>query len=352
MRVAALVESPDHVCCRYRLRAFRDEFRRAGYDLELFALPQSWWGRATLGSDLRTADVVVLQRRLLPAWQIALLRRRVRKLVFDLDDAVFLRDSYSRKSAASASRWRRFRATVQQCDTVVCGNEWLANRASDAGATSTRVIPTCVDPSAYPVARHDGDAVRLVWVGSSSTLQGLERARPLFDAIGHALQGVRLKVVCDRFPTFDRLPVDPSLWSETTEASDIAAADIGVAWVPDDDWSRGKCGLKVLQYMAAGLPVIANPVGVHTTMVRPGVSGFLATTAAEWIDAVRQLSRDAELRRRMGAASRRAVEQHYSIAAGGDLWRNLLTSCQPEAQATGHIVPVACVPGWPERRGA
>jgi glycosyltransferase involved in cell wall biosynthesis len=326
VRVAALVESLDHVCCRYRLRAFRDEFRRAGHVLELHALPQSWWGRATLGSHLGAADIVVLQRKLLPVWQLAVLRRRVRRLIFDVDDAVFLRDSYSRRSAASASRWRRFRATVQTCDAVVCGNEWLAGQARHAGAVRTHVIPTCVDPTAYPLARHDGDAVRMVWVGSSSTLQGLERARPLLDAVGASVPGVQLKVVCDRFPAFDRLPVEPHFWSEESEAAEIAVADIGIASVPDDDWSLGKCGLKVLQYMAAGLPVVANPVGVHAAMVRPGETGYLATTAAEWIEAVGRLARDADMRRRMGMAGRRVVEHEFSVSVGADGWRRLLAS--------------------------
>lgn len=324
MRVAALVESPDHVCCRYRLRAFRDEFRRCDHALELHTLPRSWWGRASLGVSLRFADVVVLQRKLLPLWQLALLRRRIRRLVFDIDDAVFLRDSYSRKSVASASRWRSFSATVRVADAVVCGNEWLSDQARLAGAVRTRVIPTCIEPSPYPIARHNSDAVRMVWVGSSSTLQGLERARMLFDSVGAAVPGVRLKVVCDRFPSFDRLPVDEVVWNQSTEAAEIASADIGVAWVPDDVWSRGKCGLKVLQYMAAGLPVVANPVGVHATMVRPGVTGFLATSTSQWVDAVQRLAGDAQLRRQLGAAGRSMVEREFSVAAGAKGWQCLL----------------------------
>lgn len=324
MRVAALVESPDHVCCRYRLRAFLEAFRLAGHHLELHALPRSWWGRATIGAPLHAADVVVLQRKLLPAWQLALLRRRARRLIFDLDDAVFMRDSFSHRSLASAARWRRFCATVRVSDAVACGNAWLADRSRLAGARHVRIVPTCVEPAAYPLARHDGSAVRMVWVGSSSTLQGLERARATFDAVARAVPGLRLKVVCDRFPSFDRLAVESVVWREATEAAEIASADVGIAWVPDDDWSRGKCGLKVLQYMAAGLPVVANPVGVHATMVRPGATGYLAANAAEWVAAVQRLAGDADLRRRFGAAGRQAVEQEYSVAAGARAWQCLL----------------------------
>src|SRR5207247_2446440 len=113
----------------------------------------------------------------------------------------------------------------------------------------------------------------LVWIGSSSTLRSLEQIGPTLKAIGHAFPSLRLKLICDRFAKFDPLAVENIHWNETTEAEEIAAADIGIAWMPDDDWSRGKCGVKVLQYLAAGLPVIANPVGVHNDMVRPNETG-------------------------------------------------------------------------------
>jgi glycosyltransferase involved in cell wall biosynthesis len=116
------------------------------------------------------------------------------------------------------------------------------------------------------------------------------------------------------------LPIDQCTWSESTEAIEIAAAAAGISWVPDDPWSRGKCGLKVLQYQAAALPVIANPVGVHAEMVRAGQTGFSASTAEEWISAVVRLAAEPQLRRRLGEAGRREVELNYSVAAGARRW--------------------------------
>jgi hypothetical protein len=98
-----------------------------------------------------------------------------------------------------------------------------------------------------------------------------------------------------------------------------------VSWLPDDLWSRGKCGLKVLQYQAAGLPVVANPVGCQNEMIRPGANGFLASEPAEWVEAVRRLAHDHELRRRMGLAARRGVETDYSIAAWSETFINSMT---------------------------
>ena len=177
----------------------------------------------------------------------------------------------------------------------------------------------------YPLARHDRETGRdLVWVGSSSTLRGLEAIAPLLNAIGEQVPGVRLKLVCDRFLHLAGLPVVECPWAEATEAAEIAAADIGISWVPDDPWSRGKCGLKVLQYMAAGLPVVTNPVGVHPEMVRHGETGFLATTEAEWVEAIRTLAADPDLRRRdggRGPQSGRGAVQRGGVAGS---WLNLI----------------------------
>jgi glycosyltransferase involved in cell wall biosynthesis len=173
--------------------------------------------------------------------------------------------------------------------------------------------------------------VQLVWIGSSSTLQGLKQIAPILDGIGRKCPGLRLKIVCDSFLQLEHLPIDPVRWSQQHEGSELASADIGISWIPDDDWSRGKCGLKLLQYMAAELPVIANPVGVHAEMVIPGETGFLASTAEEWLVAVLRLARDAGLRQRMGQAGRRRLESCYSVAAGARLWRGVLDGLTAEA---------------------
>jgi glycosyltransferase involved in cell wall biosynthesis len=323
VRLAALVESVDHVCARYRLRAFEPHLRAAGHTLTLHPLPKDVWGRLAAARSVRDADAVILQRKLLSRPELALLRRRVRHLWYDVDDAIWLRDSYSAKGFDSRKRRGRFRATVRAAEAVVAGNAYLAEHATAAGARAAWVIPTCVDLARYPVARHDGGA-DLVWVGSSSTIAGLKAISPVFSAVGRSVPGARLKLICDQFFHVPDLPVVETPWRVETEAAEIAAGAIGISWVPDDPWSRGKCGLKVLQYMAAGLPVVTNPVGVHSEMVRHGETGFLATTEAEWVEAVRALAADPDLRRRMGAEGRQRVAERYSVEAGAALWLNLI----------------------------
>ena len=337
MRLVALAESESHVCCRYRLTAFRGALASAGHTLDVHPLPTSFLGRLSLGRDLTSSDAVILQRKLLPRWALGLLRRRVKRLLFDFDDAVWLRDSYSAKGFDDPKRAARFRATVRACDLVLAGNEYLAAEARKfAPADRVRVIPTCVDVAKY---RREEPAHRspltLVWVGSSSTLKGLERFAPTLSAIGRAVPGTRLKLICDRFVEFPGLSVQRCMWNESTEAPEIAAADVGIGWVPDDPWSRGKCGLKVLQYQAAGLPVIANAVGVQADFVRDGETGIVATRTDEWVNAVRALADYPVLRTRLGAAGRKQVEERYSVEAGGKLWVAALAGFAGAARKAG-----------------
>jgi glycosyltransferase involved in cell wall biosynthesis len=221
---------------------------------------------------------------------------------------------------------------MDAADTVVAGNDFLADCALRSGARveDVHVIPTCVEPRRYPVAPQAAadEVVELIWIGSSSTLRGLEQPVDIWKAVAAAVPGLRLRVICDRFPRDFPIPVVAVPWDEADEARQLAAGQIGVSWLPDDVWSRGKCGLKVLQYQAAGLPVVANPVGCQNEMIRPEVSGFLATGPAEWADALRRLAGDPELRRRMGLAARRGVEADYSVSAWSDAFVHSLTGRQ------------------------
>ncbi len=332
MRITALVKTPTHVCCRYRVAAFRRFLEAAGHSLDIRGWPGSWLGRVQLYRQLRHTDALLVQRKLLPSWQLRLVRRCVRWLIFDYDDSIFLRNSYNPRGPSSAGRSARFEEMVRSADAVVAGNRFLREQALGvAAAEQVHVIPTCVDVSRYPLAKHPQIApcVRLVWIGSSSTIQGLEQVNTLFEEVGKTVPKVQLRVICDRSLNLEHLPVEFFPWQEATEAAKIAGGDIGVSWLPDDLWSEGKCGLKVLQYMAAGLPVVANPVGLHRTLVRHGETGFLARTPVEWCHAIGRLAGDPLLRQRLGRAGRELVEASYDVSRGAAAWLHLLHRLDP-----------------------
>jgi glycosyltransferase involved in cell wall biosynthesis len=332
MKLLALVEEPGHVCCRYRIRAFEPALEEAGCSITCEGLDRGAFFRSIQLHRAGKFDAVVLQRKLLPSWQLKALRRASRRLVFDFDDAVMFRDSYSVRRGHSRSRTSRFAQTVRAADTIVAGNDFLADAALRAGASAQRVhvIPTCVDPLLYPIAPQEGP-LELVWIGSSSTLQGLEQSRPIWQRVAEAIPGLKLRVICDRFPESFPLPVISVPWNEQTEAREIAAGQIGISWIPDDLWSRGKCGLKLLQYQAAGLPVVANPVGAHREMVQEGETGFLATTPAEWALALTRLVSDLALRVKMSRLARRQVEANYSVSAWAETFVTSVTGTSPKS---------------------
>jgi glycosyltransferase involved in cell wall biosynthesis len=336
MRALALVEAPNHVCCRYRVRAFETTLEASGWSLTIEPLAAGLIPRLFQFGRASDYDTVILQRKLLPGWQLRELRKRSSRLIFDFDDAVLYRDSYDRRGPHHRRRSERFKRVVQVSDTVIAGNTFLADCALNSGAhpDRVRIIPTCIEANhARPIASpRPSSGLDLVWIGSASTLAGLAQQRELWERIGREVPGSRLRMVCDHFLRFDSLPVVDVPWSEPTEAANVAAADVGISWVPDDLWSRGKCGLKVLQYQAAGLPVVANPVGVHPEMIRHGVDGFLASTADEWVEAISLLATSPELRWKMGQAARSRLEQKYSVDSWAPAFVAAVAGARPLAQ--------------------
>jgi len=344
MNALALVEAADHVCCRYRIRAFEAAWASAGGSLRIEGIETSGPARWRQFARASHNDVVLLQRRLLPAWEFARLRRFARRLVFDFDDAVFRRDSFQRRGFESRKRRSRFERTVRRVDAVIAGNEFLVGRAILAGAepSSVHLLPTCVNPELYSPREHAREArPRLVWIGSSSTLRGIESQRALWGSLAERRPELLFRIVCDRKPDLGRIPVEFVPWSEATEAEALADADIGVAWMPDDIWSLGKCGLKVLQYQAAGLPVVANPVGVHLEMIEPGRSGFLPNTEEGWLEAIDQLVGDEALRRRMGARGRATLEARYATERWAPVFIQAVSANETARGTTGRRPRVA-----------
>jgi hypothetical protein len=359
MKVLALTEGPNHVCYRYRIEAFAPALSARGWTLESLPLDPGTFQRRSQLRRAAEADAVILQRKLLPMWQLRILRKTAKLLVYDFDDALFCRDSYSRKKSASWARLAHFWATIYAADLVTAGNSYLQEQASAyISPERVQLMPTCVDPDLYPLATHlrQGSDVKLVWIGQDSTLPCLTHAQPMLAAATLKTPGIELRVVCNQFPDLEGVHVVPRQWSAAAETNEIASADIGISWLPDDPWSLGKCGLKVLQYMAAGLPVVANPVGMNREMVTHGETGFLASTPAEWAAAIARLAAEPLLRRAMGIAGRKRVEQRFSVTRWSQEFAALIDrlawqAAAPQLPASRQAFqPAATTPALAERR--
>lgn len=266
---------------------------------------------------LAAFDVVWVERELLPWLPSPLELRslpRTPKLVVDIDDAVFHRYDQHRLGVVRRLFGRKIDRLFEAASAVTAGNAYLAARAEEAGAARVHVIPTVVDLERYrPRATATrADPLTVGWIGAPRTTRYLTPIAAALEAVRarHAIRCVAVGARPDQVAgtAFEAVP-----WDEATEVELLRTFDVGIMPLPDDPFERGKCGYKLLQYMACGLPVVASPVGVNRELVSAGTNGLLATTPREWEEALGALLGDAELRATMGAAGRRRVDQAYSL---------------------------------------
>lgn len=296
---------------RYRALNYFPYLRNAGWVPEHFAAGQNPLHRLALLRRAASADVVVVLRKTFSPPYLRMLRVAAKRLIFDFDDAIFVRSD----GRASRMRNSRFVRMLRACDQVWAGNSYLAGEAKCRNATVT-ILPTSIQPEKYNVTvSKPADTVDLVWIGSRSTRKYLVDILPVLESLAPRVPGLRLKIVADFNVDSAALNVRPVAWINDREAYELASSHIGLAPMPQDPWTQGKCGLKVLQYMAAGLPTVASPAGVHRDLIEHGVSGFLADSADEWCDSLLRLINDPALRQRMGAAGKECVAEQFSIAA-------------------------------------
>src|SRR5215204_915794 len=236
-------------------------------------------------------------------------------MVFDFDDAIFV--SYRSPSNGYLSYLKFASKTKTICriaSHVMVGNPYLAEYARQVNDRVT-VIPTTIDTEKFKVPPPRGKSGPPVigWTGSYSTVQHLDTMRGALKRLAEK-ESFRLRVIGT--PAYECAPVDVEAmpWRADTELEDLGEIDVGVMPLPDDRWSKGKCGLKALQFMALGIPTVCAPVGVNTDIIQDNENGFLAATEAEWVDKLSRLLRSAELRGRLGDAGRATIEQKYSAA--------------------------------------
>lgn len=325
-RVLVLANNLAQASFRLRIAALVPLLADRGFDLQIRLRPRGFLAALKLRQLLKTAgdyDAVILQRKFLDPADARLLRRHAPRILYDIDDALM----FHNRPVGRLSRWRtqrRFLATARVLNHVAAGNEYLAGIFRQQGCRAT-VIPTVIDSLRYSIKPHGPTtSPTLVWIGSHSTLPYLQSFLPALEQTASEIPGLKLLTIADVTVSSDRIAVEHEPWTEAGEAAALCRGDIGIAPTPEDPWTMGKCGFKILQYMAAGLPVIASPVGANAQIVLDGQTGFLPRTVADWPSSIVRLATDAGLRARMGAAARQRVEKEYSLQRAADQWAKLL----------------------------
>jgi glycosyltransferase involved in cell wall biosynthesis len=234
--------------------------------------------------------------------------------VFDFDDAVFV--PYVSPSNGYLSYLKfpgKTRAICRMAAHVMAGNDYLADYARAVNGRVT-VIPTTVDTERYRVEPRAPNEVPVIgWSGSHSTAQHLATLKGALRRLAGRVR-FRLRVVGVPGFTIEGVEVEAVPWRSATEVEDLRPFDVGVMPLPDDHWSRGKCGMKALQYMGLAIPAVCSPVGVNSEIIRDGENGLLAGTDDEWVEKLASLLDSAEERARLGRAGRATVEARYSAA--------------------------------------
>ena len=325
MKLLTITNNPHRASFRQRIGVYLDLLRANGIDCEVAPLPARFSARRRLFKRAADFDGVFLHKKglnVLDAWS---LRKYSRKIIYNFDDAVM----YSDKNPGrySRSHFVPFRRSVRLADLVITGSAYLAEHARRFNS-NVEVLPIGLKVSDYrPDYRAKADdKIRLVWIGSRSTLNYLEEIKPAIQEIAARCNRVILRIICDGFPELNNVFVERRLWSMDTRGTDLATSDIGLAPLPDNRFTRGKCSFKVLEYSAAGLPVIASPVGTNSDYVKDGATGFLAAGAPQWIDRMMQLIQTPELRRKMGREGR-AYAETFDISVIGERLSKSIKRC-------------------------
>ncbi len=260
-----------------------------------------------------------------PPWAEWLLAKVLRKkIIYDFDDAIWLRDASSVNAISALLKWRaKVPAVCRWSHTVSAGNTYLAEFAQQF---TPRVVvnPTTINTEQHHYRLQDQTTGRPVvgWTGSHSTLKYLEPLLPIFQELERT-HDFQLVAIANRPPALSLSSLAFIPWQMATEIDDLLRFHIGLMPLPDDPWAQGKCGFKALQYLALGIPALVSPVAVNTRIVEHGQEGYHCATDEDWYEYLSKLLTDTELRIRMGKAGRQKVVDHYSVRSNSENFLSL-----------------------------
>jgi glycosyltransferase involved in cell wall biosynthesis len=278
-------------------------------------------------SALSKYDVIFIHRAATmvgPAIFERFMKMLGRPIIFEFDDAIFM------PHTADANRlfgWLKFAGkTASICrlsSSVIVGNAWLAEYALKYNP-NTFIVPTSIDTETYkPGKREKNDKIIVGWTGSSTSQTHLEMFEPTLVKLLEK-HDVEIRVISNREPSFKTVPFIWREWSPETEITDLIPFDIGIMPNPLDEWSKGKCALKALQYMSMGIPTICSDIGANREVIQNGENGFLAKTEADWLEQLEKLILDEKLRQKIGQSGRTTVVEKYSMTKCAELFKNVI----------------------------
>ena len=336
---------------RFRFEQYLSLFEANGYDCELsFLIDQeddkvfyskgnidkkalivakSFKKRQRDASKADSYDIIFVQREAFMTGTTIFERKFAKskaKLVFDFDDSIWLSNvSDANKALNFLKNAQKTAKIISVSDHIIAGNGYLANYARTYNE-NVSIIPTTIDTELYKAikGKNDAEVVTIGWSGSITTIQHFNHAVTVLKRLKQKYgDRIRISVIGDGNYRHDELDIKGKAWSAATEIEDLCEMDIGLMPLPDDEWAKGKCGLKGLQYMALEIPTLMSPVGVNTEIINSGENGYLPQNEGQWFDMLSELIENKDIRERVGKAGRKTVEDKFSVKSNGEKYLSL-----------------------------
>lgn len=275
---------------------------------------------------MRSYDVVFIQKPLVDWPASAMLEKTIfqrnRNIIFDIDDAVF-----AAVTGESNKKFNQVKEIASLSKFIIAGNQYLAERIGVL-EDKVMVLPTTVDEKVFrPRQREKRDGeVCIGWTGTSSNFTYLLRLLPVFEKLNE-IKNVKMRIISNKtqIKGLSHLRnIEFCRWTPETEVEDLQEIDIGVMPLEDNQWTRGKCAFKLLQYSALGIPAVASPVGVNRDVLHDGITGYFAETTEQWIDALKRLVKDPSLRCALGEQARLRFVEHFSLSRNVERMESIL----------------------------
>ncbi|MGD8778210.1 MAG: glycosyltransferase family 4 protein [Ignavibacteria bacterium] len=262
-------------------------------------------------------DIIWLQQEAfpwIPSWFEKFFWESKPKLVTDYDDAFFHRYDDHKSQFVRSILGKKIDSIMSYADLILAGNEYLAERAKKNNKEKNiKIFPTVVDINKFKFIENKKDSIFTIgWIGTPSTEKYIYEIEDVIKEISKD-RDVKFVLLGANNINIESSILEIKKWEESTEIVEISKFDVGVMPLPDNPWERGKCGFKLIQYLACGIPVIGSPVGVNSKIIVDGENGFQAKNSFEWINYIKTLKNDPSLRKKMSIAGRKLVEEKYSL---------------------------------------
>jgi glycosyltransferase involved in cell wall biosynthesis len=353
--ILMIVQYPENVspCQRFRFELYKDILSKKGYRVttkpffdkkgynvvhqygfflkKTMALAKGFLGRLLLFGQLGRYDFILLQREVAPIgpplfeWLYIKLFRK--KIIYDFDDAIWIQSVSEQNSFAGNFKYaKKVKNICKWAFKISGGNDYLCSYAKQYN-NNVVYNPTCVDTqNRYNVlADHNVDRVTIAWTGSFSTLKYLTIVENALIRLQEKYD-FDIKIICNQRPLLNLKNVQYVEWSEANEVSALASCQIGLMPLTHDEWSEGKCGFKLIQYLSLGIPAVSSAVGVNKKIIEEGVNGYFADTDADWFNNIEKLILDIDMRKQMGLAGRKKIIAQYSLQSNENNFLNLFSN--------------------------